>query len=273
MYVKSPVAFANCGIGSSRQCDTACTVATCEQSVQDDAVLEVIEPLNHLLTTRYNNSISTPITPGHPKVGWTWVNPTGHPILGDVPLAAFQPHWGRGCIAHRPDVNISDSSKAGLHDFVLLAGPDCNQNLAIAEVKTFWAYSDMDFLNIFSGVACTNQGFFNGWNVVGNQTITLLKQIWGELHFYCASWGFATNGRKFVIFAKSGRNTLVFSDIKDWIDPQLHQAMAGMQFAAMDGRVLEVPVGQRIHINVTPPGIQYDRHLISRLCITAQNPW
>ncbi|OBZ65973.1 hypothetical protein A0H81_14202 [Grifola frondosa] len=238
-----------------RQCDSICTLATCELSFQDDVYMQVIEPSNHLLTTRYNNSIVTPIAPGHPRVGWASVNASAQLIPTQGPEGpAFLPHWGRGCSAHRPDVNISNPKKAGLHDFVLLAGPDCDHNLAIAEVKTYWSYSDNDFMNILSPLVCTPQGVFT-WHAIPTTTHALIKQIWGELLFYNASWGFATNGRK------------------NWNDPQLHEAMAGMQFAAVDGRVREIFAGQMVHIQVDTAGSAYDQWLINNLCATQQNPY
>ncbi|KAF8499492.1 hypothetical protein JB92DRAFT_3124809 [Gautieria morchelliformis] len=181
---------------------------TSEPSVQDEVHAQIIEPLNMLLETRYQNT------------------------AGQTPQTHFYPQWGRSCPkAHRTP---GQKTNAGFPDFLLYVGPRQRTHVAIIEVKTWWAYSDDVFASIFStATARRGSGVFD-WSE-DEQQVTLLKQLWGELYFFQAQWGACTNGRKIVIFVRTGRNELTLSEIHNFDgDPSVHRALIGMCFAAID---------------------------------------
>ncbi|KAF8494758.1 hypothetical protein JB92DRAFT_3147077 [Gautieria morchelliformis] len=183
---------------------------TSEPSVQDEVHAQIIEPLNMLLETRYVSS------------------------AGQATHNLFYPQWGRSCPrAHR---NPGSNTNAGFPDFLLYIGSERNQNTAIIEVKTWWAYPNSDLTSIFSTqVAARGSGAFT-WGA--NETpSTLLKQLWGELYFFGADWGACTNGQKIFIFIKTDRNELTLSEFHDFHDnPLVHKALLGMCFASIDQR-------------------------------------
>ncbi|KAF8485605.1 hypothetical protein JB92DRAFT_3025772 [Gautieria morchelliformis] len=183
---------------------------TSEPSVQDEVHAQIIEPLNMLLETRYANT------------------------AGQPPQTHFYPQWGRSCPkAHR---NPGNQKNAGFPDFLLYLGPHQSKHAAIMEVKTWWAYSDNVFASIFSTTAAHRGSGVFDWSD-DKRPATLLKQLWGELHFFQAHWGACTNGRKIVIFARTGQNELTLSEIHNFDeDPSVHRALIGMCFAAIDER-------------------------------------
>ncbi|KAF8522508.1 hypothetical protein JB92DRAFT_3094222 [Gautieria morchelliformis] len=180
---------------------------TSEPSVQDEVHVQIIEPLNMLLATRYANTAGPPQT-------------------------QFYPQWGRSCPkAHR---NPGDQTNAGFPDFLLYRSSGQRQNVAIMEVKTWWAYSDDAFTGIFSTVAAHRGSGVFDWTGT-EPPPRLLRQVWGELHFFQANWGACTNGRKIVIFVRTGRNELTLREIHDFDgDASVHRALIGMCFAAID---------------------------------------
>ncbi|KAF8503190.1 hypothetical protein JB92DRAFT_2970797 [Gautieria morchelliformis] len=181
---------------------------TSEPSVQDEVHAQIIEPLNMLLETRYSNT------------------------AGQAPQTPFYPQWGRSCPkAHR---NPGDKTNAGYPDFLLYQNPRQRQHGAIMEVKTWWAYPDDDFTSIFSTIAAQRGSGFFDWTS-DKRPAKLLKQLWGELYFFQANWGACTNGRKIVIFIRTGQNELTLSEIHDFDgDASVHRALIGMCFAAID---------------------------------------
>ncbi|KAF8516603.1 hypothetical protein JB92DRAFT_2909504 [Gautieria morchelliformis] len=181
---------------------------TSEPSVQDEVHVQIIELLNMLLATRYSNT------------------------AGQPPQTQFYPQWGRSCPkAHR---NPGEQTNAGFPDFLLYQSPRQWDHAAIIEVKTWWAYPDDVFTDIFSTAGAQRvSGIFN-WKAP-LQPGKLLKQLWGELHFFQAKWGACTNGRKIVIFVRTGQNELTLSEIHDFNgDASVHRALIGMCFAAID---------------------------------------
>ncbi|KAF8482312.1 hypothetical protein JB92DRAFT_3035463 [Gautieria morchelliformis] len=176
---------------------------TSEPSVQDEVHVQIIEPLNMLLATRYLNT-------------------------------AGQPPQTQFILTHR---NPGQQTNAGFPDFLLYQSPRQWEHAAIIEVKTWWAYPDNVFTGIFSTAgAQTGSGVFN-W-AAPLQPGTLLKQLWGELHFFRANWGACTNGRKIVIFVRSAKNELTLSEIHNFDgDASVHRALVGMCFAAIDEAV------------------------------------
>ncbi|KAF8531478.1 hypothetical protein JB92DRAFT_3138796 [Gautieria morchelliformis] len=181
---------------------------TSEPSVQDEVHAQIIEPLNMILETRYESTVDPPSD------------------------TQFYPQWGRSCPkAHRTP---GDQTNAGFPDFLLYRSPGDRRHAAFMEIKTWWAYSDNVFRRIFSTTAAQRVSGFFDWTGP-EQPVKLLRQLWGELHFYQANWGACTNGRKIVIFVRTGQNELTFSEIHNFDgDTTVHRALIGMCFAAID---------------------------------------
>ncbi|KAF8489670.1 hypothetical protein JB92DRAFT_3147998 [Gautieria morchelliformis] len=196
-------------IGHARRKPSA---ITSEPSVQDEVHAQIIEPLNMLLETRY-------ISRNEPGLGT------------DSP---FYPQWGRSC--PRAHLTPSVRSKAGFPDYILYGSPQLYHHASVIEVKTWWAYSDREFMNIFSSAtAQPTTGIFL-WSADSRPAI-MLRQLWGELHFFQTTWGACTNGHKMIIFAKNLQNELTISEVHDFTEPQLHRALLGMCFASIDEKL------------------------------------
>lgn len=54
------------------------------------------------------------------------------------------------------------------------------------------------------------------------------------MHSFKARWGFVTNGSKIIVFVKTGRNELTFSEVQDWEQDDVLHALTGLTFAAID---------------------------------------
>ncbi|GJJ09884.1 hypothetical protein Clacol_004108 [Clathrus columnatus] len=147
------------------------------------------------------------------------------------------PQWGRPCsklhLTKRKD-------NAGYPDFLLRSTDSRTNHAAIGEVKTWWTYSDRLFQGLFRDV--NPAGRFE-WGATSNAS-KFLRQIWGELHFFQCKLGFTTNGHQVMLFAKSnsGQNTLILSTPREWNDPTVLQALAGLTFAGIDSRCVDPEV-------------------------------
>ncbi|KAF8479904.1 hypothetical protein JB92DRAFT_3149405 [Gautieria morchelliformis] len=185
---------------------------TSEPSVQDEVHTQIIEPLNMLLETRY-------VSRNRPGLGT------------DSP---FYPQWGRSCPQAHLTPNVR--SKAGFPDFLLYESPQQYHHACVMEVKTWWTYTDEDFMEIFSqqgAVRTTGVFLWDG----DSQPAIMLRQLWGELHFFQTTWGACTNGHKIIIFAKTSQNELTISEVHDFDEPLLHEALLGMCFASIDEKL------------------------------------
>ncbi|KAF8510493.1 hypothetical protein JB92DRAFT_3144381 [Gautieria morchelliformis] len=184
---------------------------TSEPSVQDEVHAQIIEPLNMLLETRYISG--NPLGPGR-----------------NIP---FYPQWGRSC----PRAHLTtERNRAGFPDFILYRSPQRHHHACVMEVKTWWTYSDRAFTDIFSRAATQPTTGIFLWNG-DSKTAIMLRQLWGELHFFQTTWGACTNGHKIVIFAKTSQNELTISEVHDFDEPLLHEALLGMCFASIDEKL------------------------------------
>ncbi|GJJ09992.1 hypothetical protein Clacol_004218 [Clathrus columnatus] len=62
----------------------------------------------------------------------------------------------------------------------------------------------------------------------------LIRQLWGQLHFFGCRLGFVTNGSMVMLVARTNPNTLILSVPKKWTDNTVLTALAGLSFAGVD---------------------------------------
>lgn len=177
-----------------------------EPSVQGEVLNGIIEPMDALLKTRY--------PPAR-------VNNTSS--VNDK-----YPRWSKSCSALH--ISPGNNNNAGYPDFILLRSAAHNDNAAVGEVKTWWAYSNDLFEEIFDDRVYAGDLFLHDVGSSGK----LLEQLWGQLHYFNCGLGFCTNGKVIIFYARADQNTLVVSSIIGWEEPIVHQAMAGFSFAAVD---------------------------------------
>lgn len=191
-----------------------------EPAMQDEVLVQILEVLN--LLTRYDN--------------FQHLSPPDMNIPFDGGAASFYPQWGRACAGVHRNRNIdpkTDYKKAGFPDFLFYRIASPEQTPAVVEVKTMWAYPDALVDDICSvEVADSITGKFNFLGE--SKAHALIRQIWGELVFFSATWGFWVNGSCVFIFVRTGRNQITLSDRKPLTSPDVIHALAGMTFAAMD---------------------------------------
>jgi hypothetical protein len=103
-----------------------------------------------------------------------------------------------------------------------------------------------DLLNYLDRCVELQYGYLS--NSLDNFTWAL--QLWGELYFFQTNWGACTNGRRVFIFAKTSETELTLSELHDFDDPDLHQALLGMCCASIDEK--ERGEGQWIRNRLCP---------------------
>lgn len=54
------------------------------------------------------------------------------------------------------------------------------------------------------------------------------------MHAYRSNYAFFTNGEQVVLFVRLGRTSLCVSDVMDWDDPDVLEALIGLTFASID---------------------------------------
>ncbi|TCD65022.1 hypothetical protein EIP91_003343 [Steccherinum ochraceum] len=158
------------------------------------------------------------------------------------PENVFLPCWSRSVIAsHIWDaLNAGQWPKAGLPDRLLLRSANLGDHGALGELKTFWSVSDEVLASIFSA-QCAHpqtgffswQGSYSGWLMNGPGS-SLLKQIWGQLHYFRTKWGFLTNGSTVMLFIKTGAQELTLTEPHSLTDDDVLQALLGLSFASID---------------------------------------
>ncbi|CAL1713765.1 unnamed protein product [Somion occarium] len=227
----------------------------CEAAIQDEVVKQLLDPLNMLLETRYDNSVfeppfdeteeDVPERPNDsdqesdaegeqpkkdPKVPPTgWLDDDCNPI--SAPGDVCMPHWTRAISALHGD-RKAGRSKAGFPDFILLCGPQHLHHGAFAEIKTFWTYSDPFLEGVFSTPTITDHGVFD-WDGVSAEE-SLIRQVWGEMYAFRSDYAFFTNGSKVILFIRVGQTSLCVSEIKRWDDPDVIHALIGLSFISID---------------------------------------
>ncbi|KAH8091764.1 hypothetical protein BXZ70DRAFT_466931 [Cristinia sonorae] len=161
-----------------------------------------------------------------------------HPDAQNPPLASFFPKWGQAvAAAHLSGKSLVSLAKAGFPDRMLRKDANLFSHGAICELKVFWGVTDHELAMIFSKSSAEyGTGMFR-WDCDERQRTPLhdlLKQLWGQLHFFRTKWGFLTNGSKVLLFLKTDEQELTFSDLHDWSDPDVLQAVLGVCFASLD---------------------------------------
>jgi hypothetical protein len=101
-----------------------------------------------------------------------------------------------------------------------------------------------------------------------------ILQIWGELHFFHAWFGVWTNGSKLIVFARTDQQELTFSDVRDWEDPTLHQALFGLCMAGIDlaKRLLE-PLRRLSGLERVNVALPIVREFMKPICTNKDNDW
>ncbi|EPQ52946.1 hypothetical protein GLOTRDRAFT_95011 [Gloeophyllum trabeum ATCC 11539] len=192
-----------------------------EPGMQDEVVVQILEILDRVMQTRYQNKVDR-------------APPVHQPF--DHARRSFYPQWGRACAAaHRdggPDAD-ADSKKAGYPDFLFYRTARRYDTPAVAEIKNIWSYPNSFVDELYSARRVDR---ITGWIDFRRNSSSdkLIKQVWGQLVFFSASWGFWTNGDYIFIFVKTAHNHLTLSDKKHLTDSDVIRALAGMTFAAMD---------------------------------------
>ncbi|KIJ50424.1 hypothetical protein M422DRAFT_65765, partial [Sphaerobolus stellatus SS14] len=180
-----------------------------ELSIQGEVLAQIIEPLNCFLKIRY-------------------------PSLKVEEAELGYPQWGRACSeAH---LTPGKRNNAGFPDFLLIRSSQKPDHGAIREIKTWWAYHNSDFYDILAASTVSQPG----GEFVDSQTTSakVLRQLWGQMHFFNCHLGFCTNGKVIILCAKAGPDTIVLSPPKPWDDPEVHQALIGLGYAGVDMRHL-----------------------------------
>ncbi|CAL1698790.1 unnamed protein product [Somion occarium] len=202
-----------------------------EMAVEDQVCSQLIEPLDLMMRTRYRNTVTNPLV----KTKETWIDHRTKEKMA-APEDACTPQWGRPVPASHVVKMKSKASrkKAGYPDLITYKSPDYQDHGAIIEIKSFLAFTDAAFDTFFTipVFAKDNSGLF-AWHEIGKMH-KLVRQIWGELHSFKARWGFVTNGSKIIVFVKTGRNELTFSEVQDWEQDDVLHALTGLTFAAID---------------------------------------
>lgn len=120
-----------------------------------------------------------------------------------------------------------------------------------AEAKTYWSYKDRVYEDIVNGEDDEGRRF--DWQTDKGVSAELLKQvrykilhphnftlidtikIWGELYFMDCNWGWASNGRKILIYVRTNPTELVVAGrLLDWDSPHTLETLAGLYFASID---------------------------------------
>ncbi|KAF8506298.1 hypothetical protein BU17DRAFT_71336 [Hysterangium stoloniferum] len=176
-------------------------VMTSAKSLQDEILIQLVEPLNHHLASRYAN---TNQIVGHPAND---ADTTRYPLWIRPP-----PHRA----AHH----------GGYPDFSLVAHPTApahQSHKAIIHVKTWWSYRNDLFRDIFEEETANAATGVYHWP--GNDSHhKLIKQLWGSLVSQRCNWGMCMNGKLLFVFRRVGI-----------VNPQfVQQLMAGLSFAAID---------------------------------------
>ncbi|KAF8520584.1 hypothetical protein BU17DRAFT_88759 [Hysterangium stoloniferum] len=188
-------------------------VMTCSKSLEDEILIQLIEPLNHHLASRYANKNTIVDVPA---------NNTDTPRY---------PLWIRS-----PPRRAAHHG--GYPDFLLVTHPTApagQSHKAIIHVKTWWSYPNATFRSIFHAhTAYATTGAFN-WvgNAVQHQ---LIKQLWGSLVSQRCQWGMCTNGKLLFVFRRVGNANpdLYVSQMMTFEDHRVQSLMAGLSFAAID---------------------------------------
>ncbi|KAJ3558718.1 hypothetical protein NM688_g753 [Phlebia brevispora] len=200
-------------------------VVNSEPAVQDEVRSQILEPLNLLLQTRCRNRIHDALDPGK-----HWTLPAGQ--LANAPDSAFYPTWTRSCHASHPEAG---RGRAGFPDFILHTNAAKLSNTAVIETKFFSTFMDSHLQKIYRQDIYNNHTNQFAWNANSLQS-KLVRQIWGQLHFFRAQWGFCTNGSMVFAFVNTGQGELTVSPLKSWSDPTVHKALSGLVFASIDDR-------------------------------------
>ncbi|KAK7692414.1 hypothetical protein QCA50_004039 [Cerrena zonata] len=227
-------------------------VVNCEEAVQDEVMIQILQPTNLLAQTRYPNSVGCPLDskecettrPKEPP-STKCKKKSADKTSGDIPTTALMPLWSRSTYAQHVDARIKKIRKAkgglaGFPDFLWTGSLRGGDYGGIGEGKPYWGVTDEALRALFTTEYIRGPDGKIAWldnSIIG----TVVRQIWTELEWFASRWGFLTNGSTIIIFAKPHYDSqeLIFSEFQDWDQDDVHLAMAGLTFATQDTKDIE----------------------------------